>query len=488
LTSTEISRPSYFETFKQQLAQQALDQDQWDSLLSLSLKGLARSTDGAEGVINYGEYVFGYRPAAHHVEMLEWIIEHLFARRHGVVLEPRGAAKTTWGNTILLTWLTSMFPNLRVGLLSNTSKQSNDFSRAIRYTYEANTRHQEIFGFNVSPNKWTDVEWLHKDSKWHGSKDVTLYSQGVNGAILSKRFDVLLCDDILDEENAKNPEVRETVENWFLKVVWPCLVPDGVAIVIGTRWAEEDLYEKLFTPMAQGGKGWDVLRVQALTEKDGELESYWPEQWPVWKLQEMRRDLGSALFMCAYQNDIRGLMEGNVFATKFQYFETLPAGHTYTIRMGVDLASSEKERADFTARVITAQDELGNYYVLAAYRDKRETGHAAFVADGFTAFPETALVIVESQQFQSTLIQEVMRDYPHIPIEGKKADSDKVTRARAVAAKYEGNRVWHHQNLADSDFEHELRGFPKGHDDFVDALGYSMDLGGGGLVFASVRR
>ena len=48
-----------------------------------------------------------------------------------------------------------------------------------------------------------------------------------------------------------------------------------------------------------------------------------------------------------------------------------------------------------------------------------------------------SLVICESQQFQSTLIQEVMRDYPRIPIEGKQSDVDKITRARAVAAKYE---------------------------------------------------
>jgi predicted phage terminase large subunit-like protein len=98
------------------------------------------------------------------------------------------------------------------------------------------------------------------------------------------------------------------------------------------------------------------------------------------------------------------------------------------------------------------------------------------------------LVICESQQFQSTLIQEVMRDYPFIPIEGKKADVDKVTRARAVAAKYEANKIFHHPNLRDTPFESELLSFPKGHDDFVDALGYSLDLGGSGFVFGALRR
>lgn len=135
-----------------------------------------------------------------------------------------------------------------------------------------------------------------------------------------------------------------------------------------------------------------------------------------------------------------------------------------------------------------AEDDDGNFYVLSIYRDKRETHHAEFIYDGWSAYDSMALVICESQQFQSTLIQEVMRDYPRIPIEGKRADVDKTTRARAVAAKYEGRRIWHHRTLQNTEFETELLSFPKGHDDMVDALGYAMDLGGGGMVFGALRR
>jgi predicted phage terminase large subunit-like protein len=81
-----------------------------------------------------------------------------------------------------------------------------------------------------------------------------------------------------------------------------------------------------------------------------------------------------------------------------------------------------------------------------------------------------------------------METYPKIPILGKKADVDKVTRARAVAAKYEAHKVFHHASLRGSAFETELLSFPKGHDDFVDALGYSMDLGGNDFFFGSLKR
>ena len=199
--------------------------------------------------------------------------------------------------------------------------------------------------------------------------------------------------------------------------------------------------------------------------------------------------MGTALFSCAYQNDVTGLMEGNVFLkANFQYYDKLDPEKHYTVRMGIDLASSTRETADFTARVTTTEDEEGNFYVNSVYRDRRETRHAEFVNDGYMAAPNVSIVIVENNQFQSTLIQEILRDYPRIPIEGKKSDVDKKTRARAIAAKYEGNKVWHHRSLKGGEFEEELLAFDRGHDDMVDALGFSMDLGGDQFYFTAVRR
>lgn len=422
--------------------------------------------------------------------MVEFVLECIDKRENGVILEPRGHAKSTWANTVLLSWLIARNPNIRVGLMSNTAKQAYDFSRAIRFTLERNDTFKDIFGDLMSGSpKLTDPAWLRADSKHVETKDVTLFAQGVGGAILSKRFDIILCDDILDEENTINIEQQEKVDTWFTKTLRPCLVPGGVIIVIGTRWAEGDLYEKLMAPPEEGGKGWRSLVKGAIYDDGGTERALWPEVWTLEALQRERVEMGSAMFACAYLNDISGLMTGNVFRGPFQYFTQLPADHSFTWRMGVDLASSEKERADYTARVVTAEDrDTGDFYVFSVVRDKRETGHASFINDGYMAYPDINLVVCETNQFQSTLVQEVMRDYPRIPIEGKKADVDKVTRARAVSAKYEAHRVFHHASMAGSEFERELLSFPKGHDDMVDALGLSMDLGGGGVFFGSLRR
>lgn len=469
---------------------------QLQSLRYQSLLHLAR-TDDYHAVEAYGELVFGNQPARHHSEMLQLTLEAIWARRNTVILEPRGAAKTTWDNTTLLSWLQAKYPHIRIGLVSNTDTQAKSFSRAIKYTVEANDAHKEIFPNNrPSETKWTDKEWLNSQSKWHGSKDVTVFAVGAEGAIISKRFDIIFMDDILDEENTQTVDQREKIEKWFKKTLKPCLAPDGVVIVVGTRWGDGDLYEQFMASTDDGGFGWDSHVISALTEDEsGHLQSYWPEYWPVERLLREKEEMGSPLFSCAYQNDITGLLEGNIFKGPFDYFGVLPEHHIYTIRMGVDLASSEKERADYTARVVTAEDRCrdgcalrGHFYVLTAYRDKRESHHAEFIHDGYMAYPNIDLVLSESVQFQSTLVHQVMEDYPEIPIVGRTADKDKTTRARAVAARYEAHKVHHHKSLRGGWLEREELAFPKAHDDGVDALGYSMDLGGSTFFFGSLKK
>lgn len=492
--------PSTSDELQKLLADSSTSPSFWKELLDQANRELAPTDPFA-----FGEYVFQLEPAPHHREMVRFVLELFENNRSGVILEPRGHAKTTWANTILLSWIVARHRNIRIGLISNTAKQSNAFSRAIRWTIQSNQYYHDVFG-DLTGSKWTDVEWIQKESDLYGTKDVTCYSAGAGGAIISKRFDLILCDDILDEENTANPEQQEKIETWFWKTLKPALAPGGSMIVIGTRWSEGDLYQKLIED-----KKWPYLRrgaiyfpcevceehffneddlrthyLKSLDCKKGkriERKALWPQLWPLEKLEQERRDMGSAMFACSYLNDISGLMEGNVFRREwFRHFDTLPTGHTYRYKMGVDLASSERESADYTARAVVAEDEEMNVYVLSVYRDKRETGHRQFVIDGYNAYPLIERILVENNQFQSTLVKDLLNN-TRLPIIGKRADVDKVTRARSVAARYEAHKVFHHSSLKGSDFEIELLQFPKGHDDMIDALGHAMETGAGAFFY-----
>lgn len=427
------------------------------------------------------------RAAPHHAEMIRFIEQMITDGRNCVILEPRGSAKTTWANTIFISHLVSRHPNLRVGLISNTAKQANAFSRAIRFTLEANEYQHEIFGNLAGRHKWNDVEWIQKDSALIGTKDVSMYSTGAGGAIISKRFDVILCDDILDNENTTNPEQREKLETWFWKTLKPCLTPGGVIIVIGTRWAEGDLYQQLIEE-----KKWPSLVRGAIYYEPGDTDqkkplALWPELWPISKLEQERKDMGSAMFACSYLNDISGLMAGNIFRRDwFRYFDANAVADKHLVwKMGVDLASSEKQLADYTARVVIGEDTERNIYIWSVVRDKIETGHKGFIGSGYDAFPLISKIVVESNQFQGAFVKDLLITTPW-PIVGRKAEVDKVTRARSVAARYESGKIYHHRSLQGSDFEVELLQFPKGHDDMIDALGHAMEVGAGGAFFGTL--
>lgn len=493
----------------------SLSQDEWDQIHKASLRAIA-PTDTLEGILAYGELVFGYVPEAHHAEMVSVELQAIRDREDTLILMPAGSAKTTWGNSIFLSHRIALEQDIRVGLFSQTSTFAEAFSSAIMATYEGNEEHRGLFGdlTNGGRGKWTAGAWHRRDSRWAQSKDFTLFAGGTGGQVASKRFQLLVADDMLGEDNTKTLDQREKTKTWYDQSLDPRVVSDGVRVVFGTRWAEDDLYQTLATPIEEGGYGFRTHIIPALIEDPGPDEeiydpetgdpilvrldgfrSYWEKVWPVKKLLQMRSK-NAAVFDTVYQQDIGGLLSGDVFQRGWiRYYGTktgdpdveLPEGRVYTRRMGLDLATSLKERADFTARVTTAEDREGNYFVGRAYRDKIDSGHAEFLVEGYDETPGIGMVKVETNQFQSTVVAEILKSYSRIPVTAYNADNDKRTRAQAVAEKMRLGKVWFHESLRDGWLIRELLGFPKGHDDGVDSLGYSMDLGGGSFFFGSYR-
>jgi phage terminase large subunit-like protein len=458
-------------------------------MLEVMLRQAQRTLSRTDPFV-YGEYVFGYEPAAHHRQMVEFIDHCIDTGQNGVVLAPRGSAKTTWLNTISLSHRIATHPDIRIGLFSQKDKKAEAMSAAIKWTLSESENFKSIFGDLRSATKWTDGEWLREGTKWALSKDRTMVAGGANSSsAVSKRFDLIVCDDILDENNTYTIDQREKIETWFWKSLKPTLVPGGSMIVIGTRWTEGDLYEKLIE-----ANKWPSLVISALErdEETGEERSYWPSVWPLDRLYKEREDVGWDNFACSYLNDISGLREGTIFKREWwqnAYFEQLPHDRRFHFTIGIDLATSVRERADWTAGVLVGQDDRHEHWVLHHQRTKTEGGHREFVKELYDwasnhGYP-VSKVIIENNQHQSTLIQDLLRETT-MPVVGRRADVDKRVRARAAAARYESHRVHHHKDLIDRELEREMVNFDKGHDDLIDALGLAMDLAVGSGSLAAV--
>jgi predicted phage terminase large subunit-like protein len=153
-----------------------------------------------------------------------------------------------------------------------------------------------------------------------------------------------------------------------------------------------------------------------------------------------------------------------------------PDPATLNITMGVDLAISEKTKADYTAAVVVGRDEeTGQVFILDAKRIRAEFQGILSFIKAMAEVWQPREIAIENVQFQAAVIQE-MRRTSALPIRSVRPDKDKRVRFMPLQTRYEQGLVYHTQRVS-ADFEKELLSFPEGaHDDMIDAAAYAFAL------------
>ena len=140
--------------------------------------------------------------------------------------------------------------------------------------------------------------------------------------------------------------------------------------------------------------------------------------------------------------------------------------------MGVDLAISQKQDADYTSCAIMSRDDDGIIYVRDIARIRADFGGVLRFIESMAEKWNPKMIAIETVQYQAAVVQELLKR-TRLPIKGIKPDKDKVTRFAPLEARYEQGQVFHCTGLPFF-FEDELLSFPIGsHDDCVDALSYA---------------
>jgi len=145
-----------------------------------------------------------------------------------------------------------------------------------------------------------------------------------------------------------------------------------------------------------------------------------------------------------------------------------------TIYTAVDLATSTKETADYTAIVTVAETKNSELLVLDVVRVRVEAPDILPLIQRVINKYNPVFVGIEKAGFQLSIIQLARRQ--GIPVKELRADKDKVSRALPLGAKMEGGSVYFNPDaLWYSELEKEMLQFPVGeHDDQVDALAYAV--------------
>ena len=145
------------------------------------------------------------------------------------------------------------------------------------------------------------------------------------------------------------------------------------------------------------------------------------------------------------------------------------------IVLGVDLAISEKQTADFTSIAAMGRDNVSGLVHLKEVERHRCSFHEILnrIKDA-AARHRPRIIAIENTQFQAAVVQELART-TSLPVVGIRPDRDKVTRLAPLITRYERRLVRHDPAGVPAWFRDELLSFPEGgHDDGCDAVAHAF--------------
>ena len=414
--------------------------------------------------------VLGYDVMPFHLAMMKFQMAH----PHSLQLAFRGSGKTTTLTVCRTIHHIIKNRDVRILLCSKTAGLAQNILREVKNHLTDNADLIRIFGEFHSEDKWDTNEIIVKGRK-SVSKEGTVGCLGIGGQAVGKHFDVIICDDLVDEENARTQYMRNQLKTWYYKVLHPTLEPHGELHVIGTRYHYTDLYGHLNENDMKGA-------TQVIPALDDNDRSPWPEKYPSAWFRKKREQLGVVIFNSQYQCDTES-MKGEMFQMDWMHVvkpEDVPDDAVGYI--GVDLAIKESETADKFAMVAIRVTANGHIYVVNVF-----DGHLSFSkqtdkvidwwrsgADGTIPKDKMVRVGIEVNAYQQAQYQVLKEREPDIVLKPITTLRDKVTRGWKLAARFEEGKVHIVEGNHYALIEHLLL-FPGGRfRDLFDALDLSV--------------
>lgn len=425
--------------------------------------------------------------------MKEWYSTLQDSRNKRIIeLAPRSHAKSQTHTVNYLTWEIYRNPNIRAVIASNTASMASAFSREIRERIETEPNLTHLMPTDRQA-KWTDAEF--KVQRTLVDRNQTITTTGANSSILSKRCDIIVCDDIIDEENSRTPNQRERVKTWFYKTLLPILEPHGKLILVGTRWHGADLYGEILGlkeyPIGKYFETGDfIARVDKAILDEANKQTLWEERWNYNQLEAIRKK-SIAIFNCQYQNDPSAL-QGKRF--KWDWFNWYEFDGTkirlkteesiidielseLDVYIGIDPAISKTEQADYFALVVIGIDKTGRIFVLDYVNEHRTFNQQIEAIFAMVQKWNPIRVGVETNSYQEALKQEIDRlsidRGIYLTIKEIRSRTDKMTRSVKLSSIMERGFLYFRKEQGE--MIDTLLQFVGEHDDLFDGLDFAVN-------------
>lgn len=429
---------------------------------------------GKKAAVNFEEFlrfVMGIKPGPHQKQLiseLQRIGDNPTSGIRLLVVMPPGGGKSTI-LAAFLAWMIGRYPEEHYGLFSYADAVGWERSRAVRDVIEHSKPYHITFPTVLAGKSNWGVSSFTVARDKVGDIHPTLRAGGTTSAVVAYRLNGLVIDDPHDPKNVNTPTQRQKVIKNYDDAIKTRLTTGSWQVVISTRWADED-----FVGVLLKRKGWKLIHIRALVKRSGQVESYWPEKYPIEHLEAIRYET-PVLFAIQYMGDTTGGDTGII--RRLHTYEEDP--HLLADRLelmccaGWDTAMKDKEQNDFFVCYIAGLDKHGRIYVLDRFKARIGVPEMMDVVNDQWAEWKLAWVWVEDTASGTPAIQMITSQMPHIRALPVKATSGgKAPRVHFMAPLLHGGHVLFPRNAGwFQDCEYQLTHFPyTDHDDDPDAL------------------
>jgi len=422
-----------------------------------------------------------YKPNWHHEEIaneLERIESGQFikdGKKILMVFMPPRHGKSEECTINFPAWYLGRNPDKEIITASYSSDLAVKFGGKTRDLVNGRT-YKNIFA-NVTLKKGEEGK-----AEWMTNSNGSYVSVGVGGATTGKGANVFLIDDpIKNAEESESEVFREKVWDWFLSVVWTRLEPNGVVIIILTRWHLDDLAGRILKndDFKSICKIISYPAIAEINEKHRVVgEALWDWRYSVEELERNKILLGSKNFAALYQQHPIAA-ENQEFKPHWFKESTEIKGQTRRF-LTVDTAISKKASADYTGICDNTVD-TSNYWHLKAWRtrvDPLELIDLLFTLHLKNRYEKIGIEkTIYLDAIKPFLDEEQRKRNSFLPIvELKHNQVNKEIRIRGLIPRYESGSVFHLKGEC-ADLEEELMSFPQAvKDDVSDATAYQVQI------------
>lgn len=392
-------------------------------------------------LVSYTEHL-GYVNAPFHIEWIN-LLQHRFSplkfhpspqwMKELGQLWPRGHAKTTITSIEYPSWLIGKYPDIHINICSKTATLSTDIVTMVGELLQED-KYIEVFG-DLKPQRakrkrWTGAQLVVKRNEI--SKEATLKATGMLGSITGGRSDLIVCDDIIDQDNVMTRNQRKKTSTWLRKKLWPTLYPWGGIIIIGTRWHHADIYSELMEQLHFDMK--TAIQLDAQGHRTDQV--LWPEYWPMERLLEREKQIGTVFFNCQYQNDPTS-MEGELLKADWLHNWKKPPLPGMPRYFGVDPALGEGHKQAITVYARGRHD--AKIYHIATWIDLVPLHEFYKQLIIMNRDHKPVKIYVETNAFQEVIMHE--DSLRGLPMVKSPTDRNKERRFLTMGSHYQAERV-----------------------------------------------